>query len=322
MASPLELFKLVFLKQIKNSDKCLVFGPHFLAVRNDPIIVSMPFSLDPFDKIFTLGPKGTFSNAAATLVGQEQIKEIVYCNTLPQITKSVVFDDQALGVIPIENSTSGTVTQAQDSLIEHDVEIIGEITVAVQYALVSHVELDQIERYYCHAVAFNQCMQFEADVIPNAEVIYANSNVRSAEKFLESAGQKVAAIVPLPFALLDERLSPLVKVEHIQDVDDNETRFLVLKKRSGHLPDFSKNKTSMYVQLHEDRHSLLFEVLKEFHGSNVNLCRLESRPAKGSKWQYGFFIDFYNNSQVSACLNALAVKDIEYKIIGSYSGFP
>ncbi len=282
----------------------------------------MPFSLDPFDKIFTLGPKGTFSNAAANLVGRDQINEIEYCTTLPQITKSVVMDAKSLGVIPIENSTSGTVTQAQDSLIDHDIEIIGEITVGVQYALVSHVELSKVERYFCHAVAFNQCMQFEADAIPNAEVIYANSNIISAEKFLEAKGQNVAAIVPLPFALRDDRLTPLIKVEHIQDVDDNETRFLVLKKRIGHLPDFSKNKTSMYVQLHEDRHSLLFEVLKGFHESNVNLCRLESRPAKGSKWQYGFFIDFYNNDQVPACLNGLSLKKIEYQIIGSYSGYP
>jgi len=280
----------------------------------------MPLSAHSHKRIYTLGPKGTFSNQAASMVKGPKCEEIRYCTTLQQITKAVEADADSLGVLPIENSTSGIVALAQDSLIQHDVVAIGELFIDVHYALIGKVPPDQVSHYYCHAVAFNQCQNFETDALVHAEVIYSNSNVHSADLFLEHQDQPVAAIVPLQRAQEVAELRPFILAENIQDIPNNRTRFLVIEKApEAYEPDFTKEKTSIYVKLHEDRHSLLFELLREFHVFNINLCRLESRPVTEKNWKYGFFIDFFNNHRTGMCLEALRSQQIDYKILGSFS---
>ncbi|MDT8446272.1 MAG: prephenate dehydratase domain-containing protein [bacterium] len=274
-----------------------------------------------YERIVTLGPEGTFSNQAATLVGGDRIRRIDYTVTLPQIVKEVVADPKALGVLPIENSSSGIVGPAQDSLVESEVVIIAELQIAVSYALVSQVPLEEIESFYCHAVAFDQIMTFTANHLSQAQVIYADSNMNAAQQFAaEPQGSKRAAVIPKVVANQDERFEGLILAEQIEDYQNNSTRFAVVKRIPvPYQPDFKRKKTSLVVETHEDRHSLLFELLREFHVFSINLCRLESRPSKAHAWQYRFFIDFYNNHRTAACLEALSGAGIHYKLLGTYS---
>lgn len=274
---------------------------------------------NPFKRIYTLGPKGTFSNEAASLVGGSGFADIRFTTTLAQITLEVAKDEDSLGVIPIENSSSGIVGPAQDSLVENEVIITTELLIEVKYDLISHCEPGEVQRFFCHSVAFNQCGKFLANHMPQAEVIYSNSNVDSGERFL-SEPEGTAAIIPGRVAMADERFRGLSKASGIQDSKENTTRFLVLRKRpQDYQPDFEQDKTSIFVELHEDRHSLLFEILREFHVFGINLCRLESRPFKDKNWQYGFYIDFYNNHRSQACLEALKAQRIDFTVLGSYS---
>ncbi|MDH5559997.1 MAG: hypothetical protein OEY59_03990 [Deltaproteobacteria bacterium] len=276
-------------------------------------------SLNQYDKIYTLGPRGTFSDQAAELVGGTRIKEIRYTTTLPQIALEVEKDEKALGVIPVENSSSGVVEPAQDSLVESNVVIIYELMVEVSYSLVSHVPLDEITAYYCHSVAFNQTMMFAAKTIPGAEVIFSKSNIDSGKQFLINSDNRVAAIIPEQVARDNEEYRSKIMAEKIQDYKKNITRFFVVKKRPDDLKyDFTKNKTSIFVELHDDRHSLLFDLLREFHVFGINLCRLESRPSKLMHWRYTFYMDFYNNHRVEMCLAELKKQDIDFRYLGSY----
>ena len=285
--------------------------------------LAMPLTHRKFQRIFTLGPEGTFSNQAAQRVCGEGFDNIVYCLTLPQVTSQVSQDEQSLGVIPIENSVSGTVNAAQNSLIDFSAVIIGELTIDVHYGLVAYGPLDQVKQYYCHAVAFNQCQRFVSQHLPQAQVLYSDSNMDSAARFTAAAGQPVAAIVPLSIAQDRPTLKPHLHAGLVEDEPNNRTRFLVIQKKPAeYTPDLSKAKTSIYIELHEDRHSLLFEVLREFHVYNINLCRLESRPSRVRAWQYGFFIDFYNNQRTGACLEDFKRNRIEFKVLGSYDPVP
>ena len=283
----------------------------------------MPLTGLKFKRIYTLGPEGTFSNQAASRVVAPDRFEIVYCTTLPQITAAVAKDEDSLGVLPIENSIGGTVAPAQDSLIAQKVVATAELFVDVHYALVAACPLNEVNRYYCHAVAFNQCQNFLGTQLNQAQVIYSNSNIDSAELFLKEKESPTAAVIPMQRAQEDPQLNGLIQAEHIQDVANNKTRFLVIRKKPlGYSPDFTQEKTSIYVELHEDRHSLLFELLGAFHSFSINLCRLESRPAKSKSWQYGFFIDFYNTPSTAACLESLTNLKIDYRILGSFSPLP
>ena len=254
--------------------------------------------LEKANRIITLGPEGTFSNQAASLVGGN--KPISYTNTLPQIALEVVADPSALGVMPIENSSSGIVGPAQDALVENQVVIIAEALVAVSYALVANRPLHEITGFFCHEVAFNQCMNFTARHLPKARVLYSQSNMDSAQQ--------------------DPALSSKILEEKIEDYLNNSTRFAVIKvQEPTDQPDFTKHKTSLLIESHEDRHGLLFEILREFHVFGLNLCRLESRPSKIHPWQYRFFIDFYNNHRSATCLEALKSQKIDFKVLGTYS---
>lgn len=272
-----------------------------------------------FNRIITLGPKGTFSNQAASLVGGTEIEIIRYATTIPQIAREVVRDECALGVLPIENSTSGMVGQAQDSLVDSEVVIINELQIDIHFSLVSHVPLNQIRQYFCHSEAFNQTMVFTAENMPDAEVVFSNSNIHSGELFLEREDEPVAAIIPKVLASRNAAFSNKLLASNVQDYEQNITRFVVIRKTPvDYQPDYTRKKTSLFIEFKEDRHSLLFELLREFHVFGINLCRLESRPLKNTPWRYRFFIDLINNHRVASCMEELQKQDIGYKVFGSY----
>ena len=279
----------------------------------------MILDLSNYQRICTLGPKGTFSYQAAHCIGGDSINEIQYTTTIPQIVHEVENAENILGVMPIENSTSGIVGPAQDSMVDSNLIISYELLIDVRYSLVSNVPLSEIKQLFCHAIAFNQNMLFTSQHLPAADVVFSNSNIRSAEEFKDRSHEPVAAIIPLPAAHSDAYLKEKIVSNDTQDYKQNMTRFLVLEKKpKGYQPDFTKKKTAMYVLFDEDRHSLLFELLREFHVFSINLCRLESRPQKNKPWHYCFFIDFFNNHRVATCLEALDELNIHYKIFGSY----
>jgi len=129
-----------------------------------------------------------------------------------------------------------------------------------------------------------------------------------------------AAIIPKALVGKEPVFQSKLAASSVQDYEQNITRFIVVQKTpENYLPDVTLNKTSMFIEFREDRHSMLFELLREFHVFGINLCRLESRPLKNTPWRYRFFIDLINNHRVASCLEELQKQDIGYKIFGSFN---
>ena len=272
-----------------------------------------------FSKIITLGPKGTFSNLAASKVDLQGQREIIYTQTIPKITKKVEESDDSIGVIPIENSIAGCVGIAQDAISESNIEIINELSIPVQISFVSKCKLNEVKRYYAHPATFNQISKFITENTPNAEVIYSDSNIHSGELFIRNSDPYTAAVIPKAYAMEHEEYAKFHIIQEIQDYVNNTTRFFVIKKRKqDEIFDFNKKKCSLMVMFLEDRHSLLFEMLREFHVFDINLSYLQSRPSKGKKWGYVFFIDFYNNHRTEKCFETIKSLNIRFKLLGSY----
>lgn len=281
---------------------------------------AIDLDLSSYNRILTLGPKGTFSNQAASLVGGESITDIYYTTTIPQIAHEVEKNENILGVMPIENAISGTVGQAQDALMESEVIIVNELLLDIRFSLVSNVPLKDVRQFFSHAEAFNQTMIFTSKQMPNASVVFSNSNIHSSELFLERPDEPVSAIIPKVLAKNDPRFANKIEAQDIQDYEQNMTRFVVIiKKPKDYQPDFTHKKTSLCIEFKEDRHSLLFELLREFHVFGINLCRLESRPIKNTPWNYRFFIDMFNNHRVATCMEELRNQNIGFKIFGSFN---
>jgi len=270
-------------------------------------------------QIYTLGPQGTFSDEAAQKVLNRGASVITYTNTFVEALLKVTEDPHSVAVVPIENSVAGTIAQVQDSLVRNDIVILGEINLLIEYALLANAELKQVESFFAHPQALEQSSGFISKNMSRAQNRLTRSNVDSGIQFLEaidSGNAPVAAIVPLSFA---EDKPQWKKFSGIQDYLNNTTRFLVVRSRQEHeQPDFSCKKTSLLVEFQDDRSGLLYQLLSVFNLFQINLCRLESRPAKDTPWAYVFYVDFYNSTDTEACLDVLRASNFSYKVLGSY----
>ena len=225
-------------------------------------------------------------------------------------------------MVPVENSVAGTVAQVQDSLVKNNLVILGELNLLIEYALLANADLESIKYYFAHPQALEQSIRFISKNLGQAQSKLSMSNVDSGIQFLSAVGSgdsDVAAIVPLSFAKDNKKW---IHSSGIQDYKNNTTRFLVVRSRdSNEQLDFSRKKTSLLIEFQEDRSGLLYQLLSVFNLFQINLCRLESRPAKDTPWAYNFFVDFYNSKDTKKCLDALSSSNFCYKVLGSYDLF-
>lgn len=268
-------------------------------------------------RVFTLGPAGTFSEQACGILGVP-IKNISYGNTFLDVFQRTAADPSALAVVPIENSMAGTVAQVQSFLVEHQMRILHEIDLHIQYMLLCSVPLKEVAVCYAHPQAWEQCSEFMGLELSRAEVQFARSNTEAGARFSQAVQQQqlVAAIVPLSFVTED----PVWKsIPHIENDAENTTRFLVIKNRMKEVPfDFKKERTSLYIEPDSDHPGLLYELLQIFDRFGLNLCRLESRPSKKKQWSYVFFADVVNTDQTEPFLEALQNPAWMITVLGSY----
>ena len=293
-------------------------------------------------RLYTLGPKGTFSDKAARRLlahllesapikgasrsrtpGEDQGKPppIAYTRTIPEVLSRTEADPEALGIIPIENSDTGTVVFAQDRLVRHKVVIELEINVRVSFSLLANAPLDQVRTVYVQPVACDQCSKLMESRFPDAKVALTPSNIESGRKFLatRSRGPR-AAIVPPEYG---EAHSEFLVDTEVQNHMTHFTRFLVVRStREKPLPntrhDVSRGKTSLLIEPREDYPGLLYELLSIFNKHSLNLCRLESRPTKEGPWTYMFFLDVTNNEHTAACLKELDSSERKVTVLGSF----
>ena len=274
-----------------------------------------------YSSIFTLGPAGTFSDEAAHKITSSS-STIIYMRTFAEALLMLSKEPDAAAVVPIENSVAGIVAQVQDLLVSENLIIVAEINLPVRHALLANEPLEKVATHFAHPQAFEQTNKFTARHLPRSNVAFSNSNVDSGIRFIEEARQhkSVAAIVPLSFA---EKYAEYLYTTDIQDFKSNTTRFLVVQKeRDNFIVDLTQQKTSLFIEFVEDRAGLLYELLNIFNRYQINLCRLESRPAKDKPWVYVFYIDFTNNQNSQQCLEALENTSFQCKILGSYSLIP
>jgi len=270
-------------------------------------------------KIAYLGPPGTFTEEALDkFIGDiSQIKKIPF-PTITEVIKSVDRGEADEGLVPIENSIEGSVNITLDILtFESEVKIIGEVTIPVKHSLIGKkkIKLGKIRRIISHPHATAQCRKFLAANLKGVEIIAANSTAE-AVKILKKEDDDVAAIGTKTAA----KIYDLEIIESdIEDNKDNKTRFVFIGNRIQ--PKTGSDKTSMVCFLKEDRPGSLYNILKEFAQRDINLTRLESRPAKKNLGDYVFMIDLdghLHDKNVFEAIEVLRRGVYLVKILGSY----
>jgi prephenate dehydratase len=228
-------------------------------------------------RALTLGPEGTYSHRAASAVAEE----VSFTESVTSIVEAVADGRFERGVIPVENSIEGSVTESLDALAEYEVSVVQEVVTPIRHALLAQRE--SFESVASHAQALAQCRDFLERQYPDARLEAVASTARGVEQAREDPD--VAAIGHPANA--DGAL--LVLAEDIQDRTSNATRFVVLAPMSERSE--AGGKTSLVVYPNTNYPGLLLEMLEPFADRDINLTRVESRPSGERLGDYVFHFD-------------------------------
>ncbi len=269
---------------------------------------------EPLNVAF-LGPEGTFSQQAVLKHFGHSVRAL----PLPTITE--VFEEvQAahadFGLVPIENSTEGTVNNTLDMFLTTPLKICGEVELRIHQHLMGRMHgLDNIRRICSHQQSLAQCRQWLDEHLPGIERVQVASNAEAARRARDEdgtaaiAGQVAAEVYGLGIIVPD-----------IEDRADNTTRFLVIGRKLFNAS--GKDKTTLLLSAGDTQSSgTLHRLLEPLARNNISMTRIESRPSRKRKWDYVFFIDVEGHAEeapLKHALDDLKKQSSLFKVLGSY----
>ncbi len=267
-------------------------------------------------KVGFLGPEGTFTQTAVFKHFGHSVRALPF-HTIDETFQEVESGAADFGVVPIENSTEGSVNNTLDMFLTSPLKIAGEIELRIEQHLLGNEDgLDSIERICAHEQSLAQCRGFLRENLPRVELIGMSSNAAGARRARDEQG--TAAIGPDVAA---DVYDLKILVNNIEDRADNATRFLVVGRDL--LAPSGNDKTTILVSA-EDTASgsgILFSLLKPFADHGISLTRIESRPSRRKNWDYVFFFDLAGHASESPVAEALAELEARsslFKILGAY----
>lgn len=282
-------------------------------------------------KVGYLGPEGTFSEEASKSYAKSlNIKaEMIPFSTFHDVLIAVDKNHIDEAIVPIENSIDGTIGTVTDMLAkEVKLKISREIILPVHNCLLVQkgVRLNEITDIISHPQPIEQCKEYLRKKLPKAKLHLSSSTAEAARQVALSLGEKIIAHGklkgPVFAAIGPASLSKLYELSIIAkeiNSKDNQTRFVVLSK-SDHKRT-GDDKTSIVFSMSKDCPGGLHDVLLEFARRNINLTKIESRPAKKALGDYFFFVDLqghHEDPDVSNALQIIEKKVAFYKLLGSY----
>ncbi len=268
-----------------------------------------------------LGPAGTFTEAALRQVPEAQGQEWAPVLNIGEALNDVVSGASDAAMIAIENSVDGGVTVAQDALATiPGLQIIGEYLVPVRFVLVAKPgkRLEHINVVTGHPVAYGQCRRWLDDQLPRHRHLPATSNVQAAADLFDETKGIDAAIAPPG---IEEYYDVEVVASGIAENPDAVTRFVLVGRTAPVGQPTGADKTSLIVELPNDKAGSLLELLEQFATRGVNLTLLASRPIGDRMGRYRFVIDAEGHVRDERVADALlGVKRFSPRVVflGSY----
>jgi chorismate mutase/prephenate dehydratase len=267
-------------------------------------------------KIGFLGPEGTFTQTAVFKHFGHSVRALPF-HTIDEVFQEVECGAADFGVVPIENSTEGSVNNTLDMFLTSPLKISGEIELKIEQHLMSRMKgLENIERICAHEQSLAQCRGWLREYLPQVELIGMSSNAAGARRARDEDG--TAAIGPEVAADVYELE---IMVNNIEDRPDNATRFLVVGREL--LAASGEDKTTILVSTGDTAGGagVLHTLLLPLAAQGVSMTRIESRPSRRKKWDYVFFIDIEGHAEESPVSEALA--DLEknsslFRVLGAY----
>ena len=264
-------------------------------------------------KIGFLGPEGTHSQQAAFKHFGHSIHGLPLAS-IEEVFQEVEAGNADFGVVPVENSTQGTIQSTLDMFLTSKLKISGEVELRVHQHLLSRSgRIEDIERVYSHPQSFAQCKAWLRQYLPKAEKIAVASNAEAARRArnADDAAAIAGASAGNVYGLKNV-------AGPIEDRPDNTTRFLVIGREL--FTPSGNDRTSLLIFI-KDQPGALYNVLSPFAKRGLSMNRIESRPGHTGRWQYAFFVDIGGHVQEPAMREALEeLEELahEVKVLGSY----
>ena len=266
-------------------------------------------------KVAFLGPEGTFTQTAVFTHFGHSVRALPLAS-IDEVFHEVEAASADFGVVPIENSTEGTVNHTLDRLLSSPLKICGEVELRIRHHLMGAMSsLGRIVRICSHPQSLAQCRVWLEEHLPNVELVPVSSNAEGARRARDESG--TAAIAGETAA---EVYGLKMLAAQIEDRSDNTTRFFVLGRKL--FAASGEDRTTLLVSVsHTDAPGALFRLLEPLAKHRISMTRIESRPSHRRKWDYVFFIDFEGHADdphVAKALEALKKRSSLFRVLGSY----
>lgn len=260
------------------------------------------------------GEPGAFSEEAA-LVYFGRAAVALPCESFDAVFAAVAEDRTRFGIVPVENSSEGSISRVYDLFLEHDVRVCGETALRIVHCLIAApgVAMGQVRRVFSHPQALGQCRNFLSHL--GCELVPTYDTAGSV-KMLRDQGLMDAAAVASSRAA--ELYGMHIIASGIEDSQNNYTRFFILSKRD--MPPSGEDKTSIVFSVKHEP-GALYEALRVLAERRLNLTKIESRPTRQKPWEYNFYLDFeghHKDPHFAQALEEMAPHCLFLRVLGSY----
>ena len=262
------------------------------------------------------GVEGAYSQIAAEKLFRAP--NIVFFSNWEKIFSAIETGMCRYGVLPIENSTAGSVKQVYDLMVDRNFRIVRTVRIKIDHNLLAKegVKLSEIREIFSHEQAINQCSAFLASLGPNVKITRVENTAKAAQMVAESDRRDVASISSRSCA---SQYSLSVLASAIQDNGNNHTRFICITNKAEIYPGADRT-SLMIVTPHKP--GALYRILSRFNALGINLLKLESRPIPDRDFEFMFYFDLeasVYSEKLAQLLSELEQECDEFSYLGSYS---
>lgn len=277
-------------------------------------LMSACLALEKPLQVAFLGPEGTFTQQAAFKHFGHAV-QVMPAASIDEIFRAVEGGHCQFGVVPVENSTEGVISNTLDRFVISPLQICGEVEIRIHHNLMGNVGgMVEITEIFSHQQSLAQCRRWLDATLPGVKRTAVSSNAEAA---------RLAANTPGTAAIAGEVAAELYGLalleKHIEDEPDNTTRFLVIGQQTA--SSTGKDKTALMIST-GNQPGALHQILAPFAKHGISMTRIESRPSRRGLWDYLFFIDIEGHQQDSSVAEALAELKNSVKLLKILGSFP
>ncbi len=273
------------------------------------------YSVPDFENAAKVGCQGTSganSETAAKMIFGS--RDFSFFPSFEDVFRAVQSGELDYGVIPVNNSTAGSIDSTYDLLAKYSVCIVKEVTLEIKHCLAANegTGLDDIECVYSHPQALAQCEGF---LRSHGIATQSYGNTATAAEMVKNSGRKIAAVCSEECA---KQFGLTVLATDIADCSVNRTQFICISREMQVLPD--SDAISVMISIPHTEGSL-YRLLTKFYVNDMNLLRIESRPVKNGSFEVMFFLDFsgrITDPNVKAVMKDLQENAEVFRCLGTF----